>query len=65
MRTGQAYLLVYDISCRSSFKELESFHDQILQVKGVDWCPMVLIGSHCDLTKVNLERKQERFERKC
>jgi GTPase KRas protein len=57
MRSGQAFLLVYDITRRSSFDELESFREQILRVKDADWVPMVLLGLDCDLTKVNLDRK--------
>jgi GTPase KRas protein len=56
MQSGQAFLLVYDITRRSSFDELESYHDQILRVKNVDWAPMVLIGLNCELQS-NLDRK--------
>ena len=33
MRTGQGFLLVYSITCRSSFNEIPKLHKQILRVK--------------------------------
>ncbi|KAJ3087776.1 Ras GTPase [Quaeritorhiza haematococci] len=49
MRTGEGFLLVYAITSRSSFEEIQTFHQQILRVKDRDWFPVVLVGNKCDL----------------
>jgi len=49
MRTGQGFLLVYAITSRSSFDEINNFRDQILRVKDKDKVPMLLVGNKCDL----------------
>ena len=49
MRTGQGFLLVFAITSRSSFDEVNTFREQILRVKDKDRVPMVLVGNKCDL----------------
>jgi GTPase KRas protein len=49
MRSGQAFMLLYSITSRTSFDEISMFRDQILRVKDSDSVPMVLIGAKCDL----------------
>eukprot|EP01115_Flamella_aegyptia_P015581 TRINITY_DN96790_c0_g1_i1.p1 TRINITY_DN96790_c0_g1~~TRINITY_DN96790_c0_g1_i1.p1 ORF type:complete len:190 (+),score=91.77 TRINITY_DN96790_c0_g1_i1:34-603(+) len=49
MRTGQGFLLVYAITSRSSFDEVNTFREQILRVKDKDRVPMALVGNKCDL----------------
>jgi len=49
MRTGQGFLLVYAITSRGSFDEINAFREQILRVKDADHVPMVLCGNKCDL----------------
>jgi len=49
MRTGQGFLLVFSITSRSSFDEINGFREQILRVKDKDRVPMVLVGNKCDL----------------
>ena len=49
MRTGQGFLLVYDITNYHSFEDLNRFRDQICRVKDKDSVPTVLIGNKCDL----------------
>jgi GTPase SAR1 family protein len=49
MRTGEGFLLVYSITSRSSFEEINGFHQQILRVKDADSFPIVIIGNKCDL----------------
>ncbi len=41
--------MVYSITSRSSFDEINAFRDQILRVKDKDKVPMVLAGNKCDL----------------
>jgi len=49
MRTGQGFVLVYAITSRGTFDEIQTFRDQILRVKDKDRVPMVLVGNKCDL----------------
>jgi GTPase KRas protein len=49
MRNGEGFLLVYSITSRSSFEEIEQFHQQICRVKDKEYFPMVLIANKCDL----------------
>ena len=50
MRTGEAFLLVYSITSRTSFNEISSFREHILRVKDADKkVPMVLAGNKNDL----------------
>ena len=49
MRSGEGFLLVYSITSRSSFEEIQTFYQQILRVKDRDWIPMVLVANKCDL----------------
>lgn len=49
MRTGEGFLLVYDITSRQSFEEITTFQQQILRVKDKDYFPMVVVGNKCDL----------------
>jgi GTPase KRas protein len=49
MRTGEGFLLVYDITSRQSFEEITTFQQQILRVKDKDNFPMVVAGNKCDL----------------
>ncbi|KAI9095537.1 small GTPase superfamily [Phlyctochytrium arcticum] len=49
MRSGEGFLLIYAITSRSSFEEIQTFHQQILRVKDRDWFPVTLVGNKCDL----------------
>ncbi|CAB11218.1 GTPase Ras1 [Schizosaccharomyces pombe] len=49
MRTGEGFLLVYNITSRSSFDEISTFYQQILRVKDKDTFPVVLVANKCDL----------------
>lgn len=49
MRTGEGFLLVYSITSRTSFEEIQYFQQQILRVKDKDYFPMILVGNKCDL----------------
>lgn len=49
MRNGEGFLLVYSITSRMSFEEIETFHQQICRVKDRDYFPMVLVANKCDL----------------
>ncbi|KAF2077839.1 hypothetical protein CYY_000884 [Polysphondylium violaceum] len=51
MRTGQGFILAYDITCRRTFEEVATFVEQIKRVKDTEKFPMILVGNKSDLEK--------------
>ena len=51
MRTGQGFMLVFDLTTRATFDELPLFAEQIARVqdKDVERVPIVVVGNKCDL----------------
>merc|ERR1712230_235252 len=49
MRTGEGFLLVYSITSRQSFEEIQTFEQQILRVKDKDYFPIILVANKADL----------------
>ncbi|KAI8640498.1 ras family-domain-containing protein, partial [Parasitella parasitica] len=49
MRNGEGFLLVYSITSRMSFEEIDTFYQQICRVKDRDNFPLVLVANKCDL----------------
>ncbi|KAL6072109.1 Ras GTPase [Balamuthia mandrillaris] len=49
MRTGQGFLLVYDITERSTFEEVPIFKEQILRATDKERVPLTIVGNKCDL----------------
>lgn len=49
MRTGEGFLLVYSITTRNSFEEINTFYQQILRVKDKDSFPVIVVANKCDL----------------
>ncbi|KAL5530641.1 RAS1 [Sanghuangporus sanghuang] len=49
MRSGEGFMLVYSITDRNSFAEMDQFYHQILRVKDRDYVPLVLLGNKLDL----------------
>ena len=49
MRTGEGFLLVYSITSRTSFQEINAFHQQILRVKDQENVPIIIVANKCDL----------------
>jgi len=51
MRTGEGFLLVFDLTNRSTFDDLTQFAEQISRVKDrdADTIPLVVVGNKCDL----------------
>lgn len=48
-RLGEGFLCVYSITMRDTFASVNRFYDHILQVKGKEEVPLILVGSKCDL----------------
>jgi len=49
MKTGHGFLLVFSISSKASFEELEQLRDDIIRVKDSEDIPMVIVGNKADL----------------
>lgn len=49
MRNGEGFLLVFSVTDRSSFDEINKFYNQILRVKDRTEFPMILVGNKSDL----------------
>lgn len=49
MKTGQGFLLVFSLTARSTFEEVNDLHNKILQAKDSDKVPLVLVGNKYDL----------------
>jgi len=48
-REGKGFVMVYSITSRSSFEEIQPLREKILRCKDADNIPMVLIGNKVDL----------------
>ncbi|KAL9062179.1 MAG: hypothetical protein Q9157_009153 [Trypethelium eluteriae] len=59
MRTGEGFLLVYSITSRQSFEEIQTFQQQILRVKDKDYFPIIVVGNKCDLESERQVSTQE------
>ncbi|KAI8968433.1 ras-like protein 1, partial [Mycotypha africana] len=59
MRNGEGFILVYSITSRLSFEEVNTFYEQIRRVKDRDAFPMVLVGNKCDLDRDRQVSQQE------
>ncbi|OBS22671.1 hypothetical protein FPOA_09003 [Fusarium poae] len=61
IRDGEAIVLVYSISSRSSFKRIERFHNQIQHVRG-EPTPICLVGNKSDRVTEREVSTTEGFE---
>jgi len=51
IRRGEGFMIIYSITSRPTYENLQSLHDQILRVKDEDFFPAVVLGNKCDLQK--------------
>lgn len=58
-RLGEGFLCVYSITMRVTFSSTHRFYDHILQVKGKEDVPLILVGSKCDLEPDRAVSKEE------
>jgi GTPase SAR1 family protein len=54
MRQGQGFLLVYSVTDRSSFEEMQSFYNEVFRVKEdenrkTNKIPIIIVGNKADL----------------
>eukprot|EP00055_Hartaetosiga_balthica_P015701 m.94740 g.94740 ORF g.94740 m.94740 type:complete len:947 (+) comp8930_c0_seq3:146-2986(+) len=50
-RTSDNFMIVYDITSRSSFEEAKMFPEFIKRIKDTDHVPLVLVGNKADLSQ--------------
>merc|ERR1712228_169770 len=55
MRSGEGFLVVFDVSNAKSFQEVDNYRERISRVKDKDKVPMVLVGNKCDLHVRNVD----------
>ncbi len=49
MQSCQGAILVFAVDLRRSFQEVERYHEHILQIKGTESFPMLLVGNKSDI----------------
>lgn len=59
MRSGEGFLLVFSLTDRSSFDEINKFYNQILRVKDRSEFPMIIAGNKSDLERERVVSSQE------
>ncbi|KAK9722088.1 RAS2 protein [Basidiobolus ranarum] len=59
IREGEAFLLVYCITERSSFERLEAVRQHIISIVGSTTAPMILVGNKCDRSSERQVTQQE------
>jgi len=59
LRNGQGFLIVYDMTSRTSFEEASLFRDQIVRAKDNDNIPLVLIANKSDLAPARVVTQAE------
>nr|AFZ78826.1 small GTP-binding protein [Coptotermes formosanus] len=59
IRQSKGFIIVYAIDNRSSFNEVESFHSEIVETRGKQNIPLVLLGNKCDLDQRREVSKNE------
>ncbi|KAL6049804.1 Ras-related protein Rap-1A [Balamuthia mandrillaris] len=58
-KEGDGFLCVFDLTARTTFSDVEGFHESILRVKDADSVPFILIGNKCDLEDKRVITKKE------
>jgi len=51
MREGKGFLLVYNITSKPTFEEIEILREKIVIAKDTDKIPIVIAGNKCDLAQ--------------
>eukprot|EP01095_Lingulamoeba_sp_RSL-Kostka_P000531 TRINITY_DN10810_c0_g3_i1.p1 TRINITY_DN10810_c0_g3~~TRINITY_DN10810_c0_g3_i1.p1 ORF type:complete len:172 (+),score=54.45 TRINITY_DN10810_c0_g3_i1:190-705(+) len=59
IKSAEGFLIVFSITSRSSFDEIQYFREEILRVRDEEKVPMVLVGNKCDICD---KREVQTFE---
>ncbi|XP_046849896.1 ras-like protein RAS2 [Xenia sp. Carnegie-2017] len=59
MRSGEGFLLVFSLTDRASFDEINKFYNQILRVKDRSEFSMIIVGNKSDLERERVVSSQE------
>lgn len=62
-KEGDGFLCVYDITSRTTFNDVEDFHDAILRVKDANSVPFMLVGNKADMEEKRVVQKSELEEK--
>ncbi|KAK5584274.1 hypothetical protein RB653_005882 [Dictyostelium firmibasis] len=57
---GNAFIIVYSISCKGSFKEVKNIRDNIINLKNTEDVPIIIVGNKIDIEEK--ERKVSKLE---
>lgn len=49
IRTGNVFILIYSITDRGSFEDIQFFYESVLRIKDNDSCGFILVGNKTDL----------------
>ena len=59
MRKGDGFLLVFSLTARATYEEVQNLHNKILEVKDTDKVPLVLAANKWDLQQEHEVTKTE------
>jgi len=62
-KEGDGFLCVYDITSRTTFNDVEDFHDAILRVKDANSVPFMLVGNKADMEEKRVVQRSELEEK--
>lgn len=49
IRDCEGFIIIYSITCKTSFEQVTTFHNQVIRVKDISNIPIMLVGNKCDL----------------
>ena len=58
IRTGEGFLLVFDVTNSKSLAKIPQYHEQIKRVQEDEAVPMLLVGNKCDLPTRSTDMEQ-------
>lgn len=62
LRKGDGFLVVFSITSKESFKEVDQFRERIARAKESSNVPIVLVGNKCDLESQREVKTEEAKE---
>ncbi|KAL9654302.1 hypothetical protein ABK040_010333 [Willaertia magna] len=59
-RAGDGFLIVFDVTNKQSFLDVQTYYNNIVKTKEVNDYPIVLCGNKCDLSKRQVSEEEAR-----